>query len=285
LHFGRGLVATTENFGSQGTLPTHPELLDWLARTFIESGWDLKKLHKLILMSATYRQASQATPELLARDPENKLLARGPSHRLPAELIRDNALAASGLLVNKIGGPSVKPYQPDGLWEEKSAGWKYEPDRGEGLYRRGLYTYWKRTSPPPSMMTFDAAERNNCTVRRQVTSTPLQSLVLLNDPQFVEAARFVGQRALQEGGATTDDRIRFAFRLLLTRQPTAQELTIFRRLFAEQLALYHAHPDDADKLSKVGSMPANPALDRVQLAAATAVASVILNLDEAITKR
>ena len=242
-------MTTTENFGSQGTLPTHPELLDWLARTFIESGWDLKKLHKLILLSATYRQSSQASPELLARDPDNKLLARGPSHRLPAELIRDNALAAAGLLVNKIGGPSVKPYQPDGLWEEKSAGWKYEPDTGEGLYRRSLYTYWKRTSPPPSMMTFDAAERNNCTVRRQVTSTPLQSLVLLNDPQFVEAARFVGQRALQEGGASTEDQIRLAFRLLLSRRPTDKELSILQRLFNEQLTLYRDHPDDADKLS------------------------------------
>ena len=285
LHFGRGLVTTTENFGSQGTLPTHPELLDWLARTFVESGWDLKKLHKLILLSATYRQSSQASPELLARDPDNKLLARGPSHRLPAELIRDNALAAAGLLVNKIGGPSVKPYQPDGLWEEKSAGWKYEPDKGEGLYRRSFYTYWKRTSPPPSMMTFDATERNNCTVRRQVTSTPLQSLVLLNDPQFVEAARFVGQRALQEGGTSIEDQIRLAFRLILTRQPTARELPILQRLFAEQLEFYRAHPDDAEKLSNVGSTPANPNVDHAQLAAATAVASAILNLDEAITKR
>jgi hypothetical protein len=209
--FGRGLVWTAENFGGQGAQPSHPELLDWLAKRFMDSGWDLKALQKLIVMSATYRQDSAASSALLLRDPDNVLLARGPATRLTAEMLRDNALASSGLLVTRVGGPSVKPYQPEGLWEEKSSGWKYEVDKGDGLYRRSLYTYWKRTVPPPSMMLFDAAERNNCTARRQSTSTPLQPLVLLNDPQFVEAARKVAERALREGGATLDERIGFIF--------------------------------------------------------------------------
>ena len=190
--FGRGLVVTAENLGVQGALPSHPELLDWLAKHFMDSGWDMKALQKLIVTSATYRQSSQVSSELLARDPDNKLLARGPKTRLTAEMLRDQALAASGLLVQKIGGPSVKPYQPEGVWEE-TAGSKYEPDKGENLYRRSLYTFWKRTAPHPMMTTFDASERNNCTVRRQATSTPLQALVLLNDPQFVEAARQIGR--------------------------------------------------------------------------------------------
>ena len=186
--FGRGIVPTPEDFGSQGQLPSHPELLDWLARTFIDSGWDVKHLVRLIVTSATYRQGSDAPADLVARDPENVLLARGPRLRLSAEMLRDGALAASGLLVDTIGGPPVKPYQPAGLWEEKS-GTAYQRDVGPGSHRRSLYTFWKRTSPPPAMLTFDATTREVCAVKRQTTATPLQALVLLNDPQYVEAAR------------------------------------------------------------------------------------------------
>ena len=283
--FGRGLVVTAENLGVQGALPSHPELLDWLAKRFMDSGWDLKALQKLIVMSAAYRQSSLASPALLARDPDNILLARGPRTRLTAEMLRDNALAVSGLLVNKLGGPSVKPYQPEGLWEEKSSGWKYDPDKGEGLYRRSLYTYWKRTVPPPSMMVFDAAERNNCTCRRQSTSTPLQPLVLLNDPQFVEAARKLAERALKECGPTPDARITFAFRVLTSRRPGAKELTVLRRLYEEQFESFRADEDGAAALLKVGESISDPALNKSELAATTALASAILNFDEAIHKR
>ncbi|MDQ3624237.1 MAG: DUF1553 domain-containing protein, partial [Verrucomicrobiota bacterium] len=203
--FGRGLVETSDNFGIQGATPTHPELLDWLARDFVSGGWDVKQLLKKIAFSATYRQSSKAAPELLARDPQNLLLARGPARQLTAEMLRDQALAASGLLVEKLGGPSVKPYQPPGLWEEIAMGKpRYEQGRGEDLHRRSLYTFWKRTVPPPAMTTFDAADRSYCTVRRQSTSTPLQALALLNDVQIVEAARLIAQRMLKEGGATLD---------------------------------------------------------------------------------
>jgi hypothetical protein len=260
MFFGRGIVTTAEDFGSQGQLPSHPELLDWLAKHFMDSGWDLKGLHKLIVMSATYRQASEASVDLLARDPENKLLARGPKQRLTAEMLRDAALSTAGLLVKKIGGPSVRPYQPEGLWEEKSSSWKYEPDKGEGLYRRSMYTYWKRTSPHPAMITFDAAERNSCIVRRQTTSTPLQALVLLNDPQFVEAARKIAERAIREAGPKPDDHIRYTFRLLTGRAPTLRQMQILQRLYEEQRT-----PDE--------------------LGAGTALASAILNFDETIMKR
>ena len=283
--FGKGIVETAENFGSQGSWPTHPELLEWLAADFMRSGWNLQALQRAIATSATYRQSSEASPALLARDPDNRLLARGPHGRLTAEMLRDSALAASGLLVNKVGGPSVKPYQPDGLWEEKSSGWKYEPDKGEGLYRRSLYTFWKRTSPHPMMTTFDAAERNTCIVRRQSTSTPSQALVLLNDPQFIEATRKLGERALKEGGATLDDRIKFTFRLLTSRQPTARELRVLRSLYEEQLTSFRAHPSDAEALLKVGRAPSDPALDRAELAASAALAGAILNFDEAVQKR
>jgi len=289
--FGRGLVVSADNFGVQGALPSHPELLDWLAKHFIDSGWDLKSLQKLIVTSATYRQSSAASPALLARDPDNILLARGPATRLTAEMLRDNALAASGLLVTKVGGPSVKPYQPEGLWEEKSSGWKYEPDKGDGLYRRSLYTYWKRTVPPPSMMVFDAAERNNCTVRRQSTTTPLQPLVLLNDPQFVEAARKLAERLMEPGtrnaepGTEVDSRITVAFRLLTSRKPTAKELAVLRRLYEDQLAVFRADEASAVSLLSVGAARSDAALNKAELAATTALASAILNFDEAIQKR
>jgi hypothetical protein len=285
MFFGRGIVGTPEDFGSQGMLPTHPELLDWLARHFMDSGWDLKALHKLVAMSATYRQSSQSSPELLARDADNRLLARGPKNRLTAEMIRDSALAAAGLLVPKIGGPSVKPYQPEGLWEEKSSGWKYEPDQGDGLYRRSMYTYWKRASQHPAMITFDAAERNTCVVRRQATSTPLQALVLLNDPQFVEAARRIGEQAVKEGSATLEDQVTYVFRLLTSRKPNSREVAVLKQLYQEQLELFQANGQDAEKLIKVGHASSGEGVDGAELAATTALANAILNFDEAVFKR
>ena len=219
MFFGRGIVATTENFGTQGALPTHPELLDWLARDFIASGWDVKRAVREIVLSSTYRQRSAAPPELRERDPDNLLLARGPSRRLSAEMLRDAALAAGGLLVEKVGGPPVKPYQPPGMWRGMNAFLpEYVADKGEGLHRRSLYTFWRRTSPPPNMLAFDAPSREVCVVHRQTTSTPLQPLVLLNDPQFVEAARGLGERLLREGGATTEEPLAYAFRLAATRR-------------------------------------------------------------------
>jgi hypothetical protein len=284
MFFGKGLVATADNFGSQGELPTHPELLDWLAVRFRETGWDVKALVRLLVTSATYRQSSQTTPELLTKDPENQLLARGPRHRLSAEMIRDNALAASGLLVRRVGGPSVKPYQPEGLWEEKS-GAKYEPDKGEGLYRRSLYTFWKRTIPHPAMIAFDAAERNVCIVRRQSTSTPLQALVLLNDPQFVEAARLIVERMLKEGGPAVEDRIAYAFRLLTSRRPSVREAALLKQLYQEQAELFQQSQEETGKLMKVGAKSNDTSLDAVELAAGTALASALLNFDETVMKR
>ena len=273
--FGRGIVVTSENFGSQGALPTHPELLDYLAREFVESGWDVKTMLHRLVSSATYRQSSRAGPQARKRDPDNTLLSRSPSRRLSAEMIRDQALAVSGLLVRRIGGPSVKPYQPPGLWQEKS-GVVYKPDTGEGLHRRSLYTFWKRTSPPPSMMIFDAAKRDVCVARRQVTNTPLQALVLLNDPQFVEAARALAERVLAEGGRAEDDRITFAFRLLTGRRPTRPELSTLRRLQADLLAMSArraVRPDDENT-------PGSP-----ELAACTLICSTLMSYDAAVTIR
>jgi len=284
MFFGRGLVVTAEDLGNQGALPSHPELLDWLAQHFMDSGWDLKALQRLFVLSATYRQSSQASPELLARDPDNKWLARGPKNRLSAEMLRDQALAAAGTLTRRLGGPSVKPYQPEGLWEEKSAGWKYEPDKGAALYRRSLYTYWKRTSPHPMMTTFDAAERNTCIVRRQNTSTPLQALVLLNDPQFVEAARQLGERMLREAGRLDTERVTFAFRVLTGRRPRGNELAVLTRLYREAVASFRAGTS-AEDLLKNGEAPADSSLDQAELAAATALANTLLSFDEVIMKR
>jgi hypothetical protein len=281
--FGTGLVKTTEDFGSQGELPSHPELLDWLATEFVRTGWDLKQLLKTMVISATYRQASRVTPELLARDPENRLLARGPRVRLPAETIRDQALAVSGLLVPELGGPSVKPYQPKGLWKELS-GTDYEPDHGEKLWRRSLYTFWKRTSPPPTMTTFDAAGREMCSVRPSRTDTPLQALALMNDVTFVEAARCLAQRALREGGATPEERVRLAFRLVLARAPKPPELRVLLDDLNDHLARFRADAKAAQELIGAGEAPRDAQCDPAELAAYTAVTGLILNLDEAITK-
>jgi hypothetical protein len=282
--FGRGLVATPEDFGSQGQLPTHPALLDWLARSFIDSGWDVKGLLKQIVMSATYRQTSDCSPELYARDPENVLSARGPRYRWPAEMIRDGALSAGGLLVQRLGGPPVKPYQPAGLWKEKS-GKVYQRDEGEGSRRRSLYTYWKRTSPPPAMITLDAAKRDVCVVKRQTTATPLQSLVLLNDPQYVEAARALAERAMTETADGLEAQLAFAFRTLTSRRPAEEELQVVKQLYEEQREEFGSRPDEAARLLAVGDHQARQGLDPIALAAMTEVVQALMNYDETVTKR
>ncbi|WP_165229520.1 DUF1553 domain-containing protein [Aquisphaera insulae] len=282
--FGRGLVATPEDFGSQGQLPSHPELLDWLARTFVESGWDVKGTWRLIVTSATYRGASEASPERLARDPDNVLLSRGPRFRLPAEMIRDNALAASGLLVAKLGGPPVKPFQPDGLWKEK-ANIEYVRDVGEGSHRRSLYTYWKRTSPPPAMLTFDATGREVCAVKRLPTATPLQALVLLNDPQYVEAAKALAGRAVREAGPEHADRAAFVFRALTGRRADPRERAVLEALYREQYDEFRSGRSDPAKLLSVGDAQADPGKDPADLAALTVLAQAVMNFDETVMKR
>lgn len=282
--FGRGLVETSDNFGSQGATPTHPELLDWLARDFIDHGWDGKRLLRLMTTSATYRQASVVAPTQRARDVDNRWLARAPVRRLTAEMLRDQALAASGLLAGALGGPPVKPYQPDGLWAIAMGNPRYEQSHGPDLYRRSLYTFWKRTVPPPALMTFDAADRSYCTVRRQSTTTPLQALVLLNDPQFVEAARAAGERMLRHSGSNVE-RLTRLFRSFCTRAPTAGELKTLETLYDQQRTHYRQERAAADKLRQVGESPADSALDAVEHAAATIVALAILNHDEAVHRR
>lgn len=289
LYFGQGLVSTPQDFGNQGVLPTYPALLDWLALQFINSGWDIRAFQKLIVMSATYRQDSKAGPELLALDPGNDLLARGPRNRLSAEMIRDNALAASGLLVQQVGGPSVKPYQPPGLWIDKGTFshklLRYVPDTGEGLYRRSLYTFIKRTSPPPTMAIFDAPERNTCTVSRQTTNTPMQALVLLNDPQFVEAARVMGARMLTQGGESLPDQLKMGFRLATGMRLSDAEVDVFSEMYQDELSKFQADKPAARKLLTVGDSPQNPRIDITEAAAMTMVASMMLNHDQAYTKR
>ncbi|HXT61162.1 MAG TPA: DUF1553 domain-containing protein, partial [Pirellulales bacterium] len=281
--FGVGIVKTVDDFGAQGEAPSHPELLDWLATEYVANGWDTKALLRTIVTSATYRQASKPTAELLRRDPENRLLARGPRVRLAAEMIRDQALAASGLLVERVGGPSVKPYQPGDLWKEL-ASVEYVQDYGEKLYRRSLYTFWKRTVAPPTMIAFDAAGRETCTVRETRTNTPLQALALLNEVTFVEAARMLAQRVMLEGGETPEARITLAFRLAVARPPRPEELEILVKGFASHLARYRAEPQAAAELLNTGEAPHDTRLDAAELAAYTAVAGVILNLDETVTK-
>nr|MBP9902945.1 DUF1553 domain-containing protein [Verrucomicrobiota bacterium] len=285
MHFGRGIVATLDDFGSQGKLPTHPELLDWLAGWFMDNGWDVKALHRLILNSATYRQSSQAPRDLVARDPDNLLLARGPVQRLPAEQIRDGALAASGLLNHTLGGPSVKPYQPAGLWEASGTGKTYTQDHGDKLYRRSLYTFWRRTAPPPSMLTFDALSREVCTAKRETTTTPLQALVLMNDPQFMEAARVLGERLLKDYPKDVDARTREGFRALTGRLPDKTETAVLRQLFDEQKCFYAKEPGAADKLLATGESKWDEALPRADFAATTMLVSAIMNFDEFIMVR
>ncbi|TWU09633.1 Planctomycete cytochrome C [Symmachiella macrocystis] len=282
-YFGVGLVKTAEDFGSQGEQPSHPQLLDWLAAEFIESGWDIKALQKTIVMSAAYRQSSKVTHKLWERDPENRQLARGPRQRLSAETIRDQALAAAGLLVEQIGGPSVKPYQPAGLWEE-IANTTYTPGTDGDLFRRSMYTFWKRTVAPPTMMAFDASSRETCTVRQSRTNTPLQALALLNATTFVEAARNLAQRAMLAGGDSSESRLTYAFRLATARRPTEAELKILTAGFARHLAGYQANRTAAEELLKIGASPRDTQLDTAELAAYSAMAGLILNLDEVVTK-
>ncbi|HET7219586.1 MAG TPA: DUF1553 domain-containing protein [Vicinamibacterales bacterium] len=288
MHFGRGIVATPEDFGSQGKLPTHPELLDWLTDQFMKDGWDLKSLHRRIVLSATFRQSSVTSADAAARDPENQLLSRWPKRRLLAEQIRDSALAASGLLNRTIGGPSVKPYQPAGLWEQSGTGKTYKQDTGLKLYRRSLYTFWRRTAPPPSMTAFDAVTREVCVARREATVTPLQSLVLLNDPQFVEASRTLAQRMLARHPRQARDRHRDAFRALIGRPPDDAEAGILDRMFEEQRQWFARHPADALKYVNVGDSAPDPSLlpaELADLAATTAVVNAMMNFDEFVVLR
>jgi hypothetical protein len=285
-YFGVGLVKTVEDFGVQGERPSHPELLDWLATEFVRSGWNVKHLKRLIVTSATYCQSSRVPPDLLARDPEDRLLARGPRFRVDAEVLRDTALYIGGLLLEQEGGHSIKPWQPPGLWEAVSYNnsQKYVPDTGDGQYRRSLYIYWKRQSPPPNMLIFDAPTREYCVVRRPRTNTPLQALTLLNDPQFVEAARGFAQRIMTEAAPDPKQRIIFAFRAATARAPGADEIKVLLDVYQRQLAEYRRDHDAAEKFLDVGGFKPKPDLDRSELAAWTTVASMLLNLDETVTK-
>jgi mono/diheme cytochrome c family protein len=280
--FGTGLVKTAEDFGSQGSPPSHPELLDWLAVEF-RGSWDVKALHRLIVTSATYRQSSRATPGLLERDQDNRLLARAPRQRLSAFNLRDQALALSGLLVAKVGGPPVRPYQPPGIWEDFSFNQiRYTQDHGESLYRRSLYTFWRRSVGPPDL--FDASARQVCTVRVARTNTPLHALVLLNDVAYVEAARVWAERLMKQGGRTPEERLALAFRMATARRPRAEELSVLVRGFQRALGQYRQDRAAALKLVSAGEYPRDPGLDVAELAAYASVASTILNLDEVISK-
>jgi hypothetical protein len=317
--FGLGIVKTSEDFGAQGEPPVHAELLDWLAVAFRDgiadlglrnaestanlqspisnlhsTKWDVKALHKLIVTSATYRQSSALNPQSKLRnpqldDPENRLLARGARFRLQAELIRDNALAVSGLLNDEIGGKSVFPYQPVDLWDELAFGdgftaQKYTPSSGQDLYRRSMYTFWKRTVPPAALNTFDAPDREKCVARRPVTNTPLQALITMNDPTYIEAARALAQKALQQGGVEMNSRLTFAFRQATARKPTTEELSVLRNVYIQHLASYRKDAKAAEALLSIGETKADTKLSKAELAAWTMVVSAILNLDETITK-
>jgi hypothetical protein len=289
--FGTGLVRTEEDFGSQGELPSHPELLDWLAVEFMASGghespgWDIKRLLRLIVTSAAYRQSSKVTPELIQRDPNNRLLTRGPRFRLEAEMVRDQALALSGLLSRKMHGPSVYPPQPDGLWQAAFNGERtWKTSAGEDKYRRGLYTFWRRTVPYPSMAAFDAPSRETCNIRRVRTNTPLQAFVTLNDPVYVECAQALARRILKEGGTTAEDRARFALRLCLAHPPRDDQVKQVVALHQSELEHYRTMPNDAEKLATDPLGPLPSGMDAVEAAAWTVVANVLLNLDGVLTK-
>jgi hypothetical protein len=283
--FGRGIVKTSGDFGMQGELPSHPELLDWLAIDFRENGWDIKRLVKQIVMSSTYRQSSVASEKKLRNDPENVFLARGPRRRVHAEFVRDIVIASSGLLVPTIGGPSVKPYQPDGLWEGATSGRGilsvYRQDHGEDLYRRGLYTFVKRTVPPPTMVIFDASNRDLCEVKRPNTNTPLQALQMMNDPMVLEASRVLASRLLAED-SDVDDKIEKAFRMIVCRKPKPAETRLLFEYHEDELA--KMTPATASQLIDVGEYPLQRNVDPVALAAMMLVVNNIYNLEETITK-
>ena len=287
--FGTGIVKTSEDFGTQGIPPVHPELLDWLATEFVASGWDIQAMLKLMLTSATYRQSAQVTPEKLERDADNELLSRSPRYRLDAEIVRDNALALSGLLYTKIGGPSVKPPQPDGLW--KAVGFTgsntdtFVKDTGaDKVYRRSLYTFWKRTAPPPQMNILDAPSREACTIRRERTNTPMQALMLMNDPQFFEAARAFAERTIKEGGETPEARIAYIFEAATARLPKPKEEALLLETFQTHYQELASNPEAAKELIAVGESPPDETLDAVEVAAWTMIANLILNLDEVLNK-
>ena len=286
--FGAGLVRTSGDFGVNGDLPTHPELLDWLAVEFREKNWEVKSFYKLLLTSSTYRQGAVMTPAKLEKDPLNKLLSRGPRFRMDAEMVRDYALAAGGLLVPKIGGPSVKPYQPEGVWEAVamigSNTRDYRVDKGDALYRRSLYTFWKRSAPPASMEIFNAPSREVCSVRRERTNTPLQALVTLNDPQFVEAARRLAESALKRGGGETDGSIDFIADRLLARRLRAEERVVVKKSLDELLDFYKKQPKLAGELVAFGESKPDASLDRPTLAAWTMLVNELMNLDEVLNK-
>jgi len=279
--FGRGIVETTEDLGTKGEPPTHPDLLDWLATEFMQQEWSMKKMIRLIVTSSTYRQSSRVTPESEERDPYNKLLARCPRFRVEGEMVRDITLAASGLLSRKIGGPSVFPYQPPGLWDRPYSKAKWVTSEGEDRYRRGLYTFLRRTSPYPSLSTFDAPSREFCTVRRLRTNTPLQTLTTLNDPVFFEAARALARRIVEDAGPDAAARVTYGFRRVLTRQPAPQELDRLLAFWRMEVDRFQREPKSAVEVVKDDSGPSS---QFPELAAWTMVANVLLNLDETITK-
>jgi len=286
--FGNGLVASSFDFGNQGTLPTHPELLDFLATKYIDNGWDTKAMLKLMVTSSTFKQSAKVSPELLNLDPENLLLARAPRLRLEAEMIRDHVLKTAGLLNEEVGGPSVKPYQPDGLWKETIGGGGdlrvYVQDTGDKLYRRSLYTFWKRTVPPPSMLTFDAASKDLCTVKRQETNTPLQALVLLNDPQVVEASRVLAQESILIDNSNIRSRISYMFRKVSSRSPNDEELDILEDYYLEEYDKFKQDAAKTENYISIGEKEVQTDLDPVELATYALVANAIFNLDESISR-
>ncbi len=286
LCFGHGIVNSSADFGAQGDFPTHPELLDWLAVDFRESGWDMKRLVRQIVMSSTYRQSSHLGAIDLEKDPENRLLARAPRFRLQAEMIRDNALALSGLLLEDAGGPGVKPYQPPGLWAEVSLGGnpKFVQDKGDKLFRRSLYTYWKRSSPPPAMVIFDAPNRETCVMKRTRTNTPLQALAAMNDVQIMEASRHLANRIMKEGGATTPERAGYLFEIATARPPLSGELETLVEVHDRSLARYRNEPGKATDVLSHGDSENESIFPAPEQAAWTLVASLVLNLDEVLTR-
>ena len=283
MFFGRGLVKTTEDFGVQGEKPTHPELFDWLARDFVDSGWDVKRMMRLIVTSATYRQSSVVPPGMAERDSENKLLARGARFRIPSWMLRDQALAASGLLVEKVGGPPVKVYQPANIWEDATFGQiKFTQDHGEALYRRSLYIFWRRIVAPT--LFFDVANRQQCTVKAGRTNTPLHALVTLNDVTYIEAARALAERMMKEGGSADADRLAYGFRLCTARHPSDKEAALLAASLARFRQQYSTDEESAKKLIANGESKPGPNLPAPELAAHTSVALLLLNLDETLTK-
>jgi hypothetical protein len=285
--FGNGIVSTLEDFGTRAEFPSHPELLDWLATEFVRLDWDLKAMVKAIVLSASYRQSSEMTDEKMEVDPANRLISRGPRYRLPGEVIRDQAMFVSGLLVEKQGGPSVRPYMPEGVWDETNFYGNlrnYMHDKGDGLYRRSLYTIWKRTAAPPNMLLFDVPSREACRVQRARTDTPLQALALMNDDTYVEAARVLAQRMIREGGTTPEQRLTFAFETVLARPPTREELLIMTAALAKRLERYRKDPEAARALVMTGESRKPWSLDWAEVAAYTVSASTLLNLDEVVNK-